>query len=139
MLGVLIIDKNIKILVVVVIVLIGVLGVTMGMLLQGYLSSSNTNNQNQSANITTVNQTNSTTQTQQECFISASKAISIVKQNEEGTSGNVRYSAALIKSCENPYYKITVYNNDPGSDFYGEAIGGARVDAKTGEFLGGMG
>ncbi|UTB32908.1 MAG: PepSY domain-containing protein [Methanobacterium sp. ERen5] len=118
----------------------GVLGVTVGMLIQGYLSNSNTTNQNQSANITTVNQTNSTTQGKsQDNFISASKAISVVKQNEEGQSGNVRYSATLVKNSNNPYYRITVYDNDPESEFYGEDIGGAKVDAKTGEFLGGMG
>jgi hypothetical protein len=87
-----------------------------------------------------VNQTNSTTQNKsQDNFISASKAISVVKQNVEGPSGNVRYSANLVKNSNNPYYKITVYDNDPESEFYGEDIGGARVDAKTGEFLGGMG
>lgn len=44
-----------------------------------------------------------------------------------------------FKMVINPYYQISVYGTDPFCPSYNENIGGARVDAKTGEFSGGMG
>ena len=74
----------------------------------------------------------------QDNLIIAQKAISIVKQ-KAGPSKHVIFSAKLIQNGQNPYYLISVYSTDRNSTLYGENIGGGKVDAKTGEFLGGMG
>ena len=129
-------DRTVKILIIAVVVLVGILGVVGGYLLQGSLSSDN-KSVNQTVNVTVSNQTTQTKS--QSNLISASKAISIVKQNEAQPSKHVRYSAKLVQNGDNPYYQISVYGTDPSSPSYNENIGGARVDAKTGEFLGGMG
>jgi hypothetical protein len=96
----------------------------------------NLNQTNTSVNVTVDNQT--TENKNQNNLISAQKAISIVKQNA-GPSKNVRFSAKLIQNGNNPYYQISVYSTNRNSTMYGENIGGARVDARTSEFLGRMG
>ena len=132
-------DKTVKILIVVVIILLAGLSVVAGIMLQGYLFTNKNNNSNQSNTSVNVSVSNQTTQTKvQDNLISAQKAISIVKQNA-GPSKNVRFSARLVQNGQNPYYLISVYSTDRNSTLYGENIGGAKVDAKTGEFLGGMG
>ena len=130
-------DKTVKILIIVVVILLAGFSVAAGIMLQDYLfTNNNTNQSNTSVN---VNVNNQTTQTKvQNNLISAQKAISIVKQNA-GPSKNVRFSAKLIQNGQNPYYLISVYSTDRNSTLYGESIGGGKVDAKTGEFLGGMG
>ena len=130
-------DKTVKILIIVVVILLAGLSVAAGIMLKDYLfTNNNTNQSNTSVN---VNVNNQTTQTKvQNNLISAQKAISIVKQNA-GPSKNVRFSAKLIQNGQNPYYLISVYSTDRNSTMYGESIGGGKVDAKTGEFLGGMG
>ena len=130
-------DKTVKILIIVVVILLAGLSVAAGIMLKDYLfTNNNTNQSNTSVNVSVNNQT---TQTKvQNNLISAQKAISIVKQNA-GPSKNVRFSAKLIQNGQNPYYLISVYSTDRNSTLYGESIGGGKVDAKTGEFLGGMG
>ena len=130
-------DKTVKILIIVVVILLAGLSVAAGIMLKDYLfTNNNTNQSNTSVNVSVNNQT---TQTKvQNNLISAQKAISIVKQNA-GPSKNVRFSAKLIQNGQNPYYLISVYSTDRNSTMYGESIGGGKVDAKTGEFLGGMG
>jgi uncharacterized protein YxeA len=132
-------DNKSKTLIIVLIILLAVFGVVAGIILQGYLFDSKNGNLNQtntSVNVTVDNQT--TENKNQNNLISAQKAISIVKQNA-GPSKNVRFSAKLIQNGNNPYYQISVYSTNRNSTMYGENIGGARVDARTGEFLGGMG
>jgi hypothetical protein len=128
-----------KTLVIVFIILLAVLGVAVGIFLQGYLSDNKNDSLNQtntSVNVTVDNQT--TDNKNQNNLISAEKAISIVKQNA-GPSKHVRFSAKLIQNGNNPYYLISVYSTNRNSSMYGENIGGGKVDARTGEFLGGMG
>ena len=132
-------DKTVKILIIVVVILLAGLSVVAGIMLQGYLFTNKNNNTTQSNNSVNVSVNNQTTQTKvQDNLISAQKAISIVKQNA-GPSKNVRFSAKLVQNGQNPYYLISVYSTDRNSTLYGESIGGGKVDAKTGEFLGGMG
>lgn len=132
-------DKTVKILIIVVIILLAGLSVVAGIMLQGYIFTNKNNNSNQTNTSVNVSVNNQTTQTKvQNNLISAQKAISIVKQNA-GPSPHVRYSARLVQNGQNPYYLISVYSTDRNSTLYGENIGGAKVDAKTGEFLGGMG
>lgn len=128
-------DGTVKILVITVVVLVGILGVVGGYLLQGSISSDK-KPVNQTVNVTVSNQTTQTKS--QSNLISAQKAINIVKQNT-GQSPHVRYVAKLVQNGNKPYYDISVYSTDPSSPGYNQNIGGARVDAKTGEFLGGMG
>ncbi len=134
-------DKTIKILIIVVIIMLAGLSVVAGIILQDYLFTNKNNNTNinQSNTPLNVSANNQTAQTKvQDNLISAQKAISIVKQNA-GPSKNVRFSAKLVQNGQNPYYLISVYSIDRNSTLYGESIGGAKVDAKTGAFLGGMG
>ena len=132
-------DKTVKILIIVVIILLAGLSVVAGIMLQSYLFTNKNNNSNQYNTSVNVSVNNQTSQTNvQDNLISAQKAINIAKQNA-GPSKNVRFSAKLIQNGQNPYYLISVYSTDRNSTLYGENIGGAKVDAKTGEFLGGMG
>ena len=122
-----------------IIILLAVLSVAAGVILQGYLFDNKNDSLNQSNTSVNVTVDNQTTQTKnQDNLISAEKSISIVKQNA-GPSKHVRFSAKLVQNGDNPYYLISVYSTDRNSTMYGENIGGAMVDARTGEFLGGMG
>lgn len=96
------------------------------------------NNQLSNQNNEQVNRTGSSYQTTDKNIISANEAINIVKQSVPAY-GKIRYKAYLVKNDQNPYYQVDVYQNDPTKPLYGQVIGGAQVDAKTGEFLGGMG
>ena len=68
-------------------------------------------------------------------LISPSEAISIANKNVPAF-GEVRYGVKLIQNSQNPYYIVTIYENDPGLNIYGQAIVVSKVDAKTGQFLG---
>gem|GEM_PF-2569457 len=61
------------------------------------------------------------------------EAISIANSNVPAF-GEVRYGITLINNMQNPYYIVTMYNNNPNG--YGKVIAVSRVDAKTGQFLG---
>ena len=130
-------NNKTKTIIIVIVILLTLFGVVVGIFLQSSNSNNkNTTEMNESENVTVNNQTTKTNV--QNNLISAQKAISIVKQNA-GPSPHVRYSARLIQNGQNPYYLISVYSTDRNSTLYGQNIGGGKVDAKTGEFLGGMG
>ena len=141
-------DNSVKTLIIIVIILIAVLGVVGGIFLQSYLVNSHNNT-------TAVNQTNSTignnTSVQNTSNSSSSKsnintqklispqeAINIVNKNVPAY-GLTSYGAKLVQNGQYPYYLVSAYDQNPNSTTYGEAIGGAKVDAITGQFLGGMG
>ena len=127
-------DKTVIIFILAVIILYVALGVVASTALQGYLS----NNKNTS----TVNHTNSslnvnnTTQTKsQNNLISATKAIIIVNKNVP-SYGYTSISAKLLQNGTHPYYLVNAYDQNPNSTTYKQTIGDAKVDAKTGKFLG---
>ena len=85
-------DKTVKLLIIIVVALVAVLGVAGGFILQGYMSNSNKNvtvNQTNASvnNNTTVQTTKSTSKPSQIQSISSSQAISIANQ----------YAAALVR------------------------------------------
>ena len=90
----------------------------------------------------TLNTTNQSKATQKPTthvnLISAQRAIDIVEQSAPW-SENCRFSAKLYKNNGAPYYLVTAYDNVQGSPTYGEGIGGAKVDARTGVILDEMG
>ncbi len=135
-------NNTFKFLIIVIIILVSVLAVIGGFILQSHLNNSNKNiivtNQTNSSVNNITNQTSPKSTSSTPSLISPQKAINIVKQSVPAY-GNLRYGAKLVQNGQNPYYLISVYENDRNSTVYGEAIGGAKVDAKTGEFLGGMG
>jgi Peptidase propeptide and YPEB domain len=69
--------------------------------------------------------------------ISPDQAISIANSNIPAF-GEVRYGVTLIQNGQNPYYLVTLYENDPGLKNYGQPIVVSKVDARTGQFLGAM-
>lgn len=71
-------------------------------------------------------------------LISPEQAIKIVKNTVPGY-GKLHYSATLTTCRGKPAYLVTVYDKDPDSETYGQAIGGAYVDATTGKLLYGHG
>ena len=104
--------------------------------------SSNQTLQNAS-NITSKNETNSkstakSTEKAKTNLISSQRAIDIVEQSAPG-SDKCTFSAKLYKNNGAPYYLVTAYDAVPGSSTYGEGIGGAKVDARTGVILDEMG
>ncbi|WP_414469159.1 PepSY domain-containing protein [Methanobacterium sp. ACI-7] len=140
--------KKIPIILILLLIL-GIMGIS-GCTNQNNNTSMNTNysaNQTTQNSTPVINTTSNQTSTQKsktnddnQNLISASKAISITKV-KSGAQGDtrLRFTASLVKNGGKPYYLITVYGNDKSSPYYGEAIGGAKVDARTGAFLGGMG
>jgi len=95
-------------------------------------NSSNVSIQFNNSNNGTINTTKST----KSGYITKQQAINSIKKY--GTS-TTRYTAKLITSNGEPYYLITAYDIDPNSETYGWAIGGAKVDARTGRLIEGMG
>ena len=139
-------NNTVKSLIIIIVVLVAVLGIAGGIFLQGYLNSSNknvtsvnsTNNSvNNSSNQTKANNSNSKTETTQK-LISSQEAISIVNKNVSAY-GLTSYGAKLVQNGQHPYYLVSAYDQNPNSTTYREAIGGAKGDAITGQFLGGMG
>jgi flagellar basal body-associated protein FliL len=140
------VNNTVKSLIIIIVVLVAVLGIAGGIFLQGYLNSSNknvtsvnsTNNSvSNSSNQTKANNSNSKTETTQK-LISSQEAISIVNKNVPAY-GLTSYGAKLVQNGQHPYYLVSAYDQNPNSTTYKEAIGGAKVDAITGQFLGGMG
>ncbi|WP_048190606.1 PepSY domain-containing protein [Methanobacterium sp. SMA-27] len=70
-------------------------------------------------------------------IINPNEAISIANSNIPAF-GEVRYGVTLIQNGQNPYYLVTLYENDPGLKNYGQPIVVSKVDARTGKFLGAM-
>ncbi|AEG17754.1 PepSY domain-containing protein [Methanobacterium paludis] len=138
-------DNKVKILLIIIFVFVAVIGLVGGFILEGYLQDNDKNtsvlDNNSSIDVTT-NISTDNNETQQKSsdsgFISPQEAIKVAKETA-GPSSNVRYEAKLIQNGQNPYYLITVYDTKINSTTYGVAIGGAKVDAKTGQFLEGMG
>jgi cytoskeletal protein RodZ len=141
-------NNTVKLLIIIVIILVAVLGIVGGVFLQGYLANSHNNT-------TAVNQTNSTignntseqntsnslsskSNTTAQKLISSQEAINIVNKNVPAY-GLTSYGAKLVQNGQHPYYLVSAYDQNPNSTTYREAIGGAKVDAITGQFLGGMG
>jgi uncharacterized membrane protein YkoI len=90
-----------------------------------------------SKNVTNANNAKSTEKPKTN-LISAQRAIDIVEQSAPG-SDKCTFSAKLYKNSGAPYYLVTAYDAVPGSSTYGEGIGGAKVDARTGVILDEMG
>jgi hypothetical protein len=128
-------DNKIKLLIGVIIVIFAV-SVSLSYLLYNPNNVSN-NSSNVSIQINNSNNsTINTTKTTKSVYITKQQAINSVKKY--GTS-TTRYTAKLITNDGDPYYLITAYDNDPDSEYYGWAIGGAKVDAITGRLIYGMG
>lgn len=72
-------------------------------------------------------------------LISAQRAIDIVEESCPGGPGDTRFGAQLINNNGAPYYLVTAYDDNSSSSTYGEGIGGAKVDARTGVILDEMG
>ncbi len=83
--------------------------------------------------------TSTKTQSTKVNLISAQRAIDIVQQSNPGDDSGLRFKAHLVKNNGAPYYMVDVYDDDPYSETYGQAIGGASVDARTGVILDEMG
>ncbi len=141
-------DTRTKMVLIVIFILVAVIGLVGGFILEGYLQNNDKNSsvlvnnssvENQSINSNVSTDKNETQQKSSDSgLISPQEAIKVVKETA-GPSFNVRYEAKLVQNGENPYYLITVYDTKVNSSTYGVAIGGAKVDAKTGKFLEGMG
>ena len=67
--------------------------------------------------------------------ISPEDAISIANSNIPAF-GEVRYGVLLVNNSTQPYYIVTMYENDPGLNNYGKPLVVSRVDARNGQFLG---
>ena len=91
-----------------------------------------------SKNITSTKNTAKSTEKHKTNLISAQRAIDIVEQSSPG-SEKCTFSAKLHNNGGAPYYLVTAYDAIPGSSTYGEGIGGAKVDARTGVILDEMG
>lgn len=65
--------------------------------------------------------------------ISPKEAISIANNNIPAF-GEVRYGVTVVVNNQNPYYVVTMYNNNPNDNK--KVITTSMVDAKTGQFLG---
>lgn len=114
-------DNTIKTLIVVVIILAVI----------GFLSNTNRNTLVTYPSLININ----SIQTNDSNIISPNEAISIANSNIPAY-GEVRYGVELIQNGQNPYYMVTLYENDPGLNNYGQAIVVSKVDARSGQFLG---
>ena len=131
-------DKKTKILLIIFLTLIAAVSISVGYI----LTNPNKNNTKNTTNLT--NQTNNTTIIYNETkkttvtskYITPQQAINSVRKY--GTS-TTTYSAKLITSDGAPYYLVTAYQGNRSDPLYGEPIGGAKVDARTGRFISGMG
>jgi len=136
------VDKLTKVLIVVVVVLVVALGVVGAIFLQGNLSQhNNTTNSTNQANQTniSVNNSSTTNNTSEPDYISASQAIQITKSAAAYYPDNrTRFTAKFVNG-DSPYWLVTAWQNDPKSDFYGQSIGGAKINAITGEVISAMG
>lgn len=129
-------DKTVKTLIIVIIILVAALGVVGGVFLQGYLSnnknSSVINQSNSSANNTTLNQTSSIQNTNKP-KISASEAKRIATNHFEGYN-LYGASAVLSGSKEHPIWIVTLKGDNTGNNGPpGYNAGTCKVDATTGE------
>lgn len=99
-------------------------------------SNKNITVQNSSGSTSSLNQNAGSGQTESKTnLISAQRAIDIAEQSNPNKKAILRFSAELIQNNGAPYYLVTVYENNKSSQYYGMAIGGAKVDARTGVIL----
>jgi uncharacterized protein YpmB len=136
-------NKTTKILLIAFLILITAVSVSLCYLITNSNKNTSTNVSNHTNNTTTqinytqTTKTKKTTKSSNSGLISARKAISIVKHS--APSVNCTFSAKLITSSNPPYYLVNVYDNNPQHSSYGWAIGGAKVNAKTGKIIFAMG
>lgn len=124
-------DNLTKVLIIVVIILVAALRLASGFILQDYLFQQDITNQ---TNISVNNSSITNNQTTPE-YISASRAIEITKSATAYYPDNrTRFTASFVDG-ERPYWKVEAWQNDPKDPNYGLGIGGAKVDAITGEIL----
>jgi len=127
-------DNTVKIFIVAVVLLYTVMGFAAVGFIQGVLFNNNVatiNQANSSAN-TLNNQTAHTNP--QNKYISSMKAISIVYKKVPDYS-YTSYTTKLVQNGQDPYYLVNAYDKNPNSTTYNQGIGGAKVDAKTGDLL----
>ncbi len=134
-----------KILIIVIVVFLAILGVISGFILQGNFSNDTQNLSNNSSsqnNTTVTNQTNTAVnnsddnQTTEPGYISRSRAIEIAKQAAAIYPGNeTKFTAVLEENKNPPYWHVVAWDNNPESPSYNHAIGGAYINAITGEVI----
>ena len=142
-----IMDKTVKALIIIVIILVAVLGVAGGFILQSYMSNSNKNitvNQtNSSVNNTTKVQTiQQKSQPAQNKTLTAAQAIAIANKYAEGfgekATGSTEYLSGIgmyDMANGDPYYHvdlqwITPHNSGNSDDILTSSY--VEIDAKTG-------
>jgi hypothetical protein len=108
--------------------------------LQGNPSQhNNTTNSTNQTNTSVNNTSTNNNQTSKTDYISASQAIQITKSAAAYYPDNrTRFTAEFVDGNP-PYWRVTAWQNDPKSDFYGQSIGGAKINAITGEIIFAMG
>ncbi|MGZ7119433.1 MAG: PepSY domain-containing protein [Methanobacterium sp.] len=99
-------------------------------------SNANITVQNSTGSSSSLNQNSGSTQSGSNTnLISAQRAIDIVEQSNPNKNAKIRFSAELKQNNGAPYYLVTVYDTNRNSSTYGQGIGGAKVDARTGVIL----
>lgn len=116
-----------KVLIITLIVLVGVLGIASGYLL--------TNKNTTVVNQTNINNTtpNQTMPTNSEPLISEEQAINIV--DSKITIKAYSTYTATFEDGNPPIWHVTIWDNKSNSTTYGQIIGSADVDARTGVIL----
>ena len=128
-------DNTVKIFIVSVVLLYTVMGFAIVGFIQGDLLNNNIatiNQANSPANDAINNQTAKTNP--QNKTISSLKAINIVYKKVPDYP-YTSYTTKLVQNGQHPYYVVNAYDKNPNSTTYNQGIGGAVVDAKTGNLL----
>lgn len=134
---------------VIIIVLVVAVGVIGSFFLTGTFNNDTslnlTNNTSSLDDTSVINQTdlvannstaNQTTDLPQQEYISRSRAIEIAKQSAAIYPGDeVKFTAVLHETYDPPYWQVVAWNNDPSSPSYNHAVGGAYINAITGEVI----
>jgi hypothetical protein len=111
---------------------IALLSLTVGLLIGNYFNkpvAANNSTQGINNTNTSQNQTNSSVN-----YISADEAISIaIKAIDPGP--DIRFEAVFVDGSR-PYWQVTGYDTRLNSSTYGKSLGGAKIDAITGEVIG---
>lgn len=125
-------DKQTKTLIVVIIILIAALGVTSGLILQGYLNK-NTTAANNTTNSTTVSQSNNTKNSTPN-YIGEDAAINIAKKYYPN-GPHIVFNAELITNGNNAYYLVTAKQYNEAGNYSSTYSNVVKVDAVTGQVL----
>lgn len=132
-------DKTIKGLIIIVIILVAILGIATGIILQGFIFNKNnttiTTNQtnNTTQNSTNTQQSNPNNSNNNQVMISADQAMQIAT-NYLGGYNVYGGGASLSEGNGHPIWIVYLYSSEP--QFKGKPAGQCAVDAVTGEFLG---